>query len=109
MPFESCNDYFSTISDRFNPDASAGVTEVFQWELSGGEEGTHHVAITDGAFTYSQTAHESPTTVLVADSADYLKIVNKQMNGLRAVLTGKMKVRGNRIFARKMEKIFPID
>jgi putative sterol carrier protein len=109
MPFESCSDYFSTISDRFNPEASGGVTEVFQWELSGAEEGTHHVSIADGGFNYSATSHESPTTVLVADSADYLKIVNKQMNGLRAVLTGKMKVRGNRIFARKMEKIFPLD
>ena len=109
MSFATCEDYFSTISDRFNASAAAGVNKIFQWELTGDEGGTHHVSIDDGSFTYSATGHDAPSTVLVASSSDFLKIVNKEMNGLRAVLTGKMKVRGNRGFARKMEKIFPLD
>jgi putative sterol carrier protein len=103
----SVKEYFETLQDRFVPAASKGVDAVFQYELSGSEAGTWHVIIKDGAVSWQEGAHDKPTATLAADSGDYVKIVNGEMSGLKAVMSGKMKVTGNRLFARKMQKILP--
>ena len=103
----SCQEYFDTLDQRFVADASKGVNAIYQFELSGSDGGTWHVVVEDGAMTVHNGAHASPSSVVTASAADYVKIANGDINGLRAVMTRKMKVGGNLVLARKMQHMFP--
>jgi putative sterol carrier protein len=104
---ETVKAYFDTLQDRFVATASEGVNAVFQFEISGDGGGTWHAVVNDGEIAVSEGAHDSPTATVTAKAADYLKICNGDMNGLRAVMTRKMKVNGNLVLARKMKEMFP--
>jgi len=103
----SVKEYFNTLQDRFVPSAAKKIDAVFQYELTGAEAGTWHVIIKNNEMTWSEGAHDKPTATMSTDSALYLQIVNGEANGLKAALAGKMKVTGNRLFARKMQKMLP--
>ena len=96
-PITSVQNYFDTLNDRFVADASKGVDYVYQFEF---DKGTWHVHVHDGA-------HADPASTLETTEEHWVKIVNGDMSGMRAVMTRKMKVSGNIAAARKMQKIFP--
>jgi putative sterol carrier protein len=104
---DSIQAYFDTLSDRFVADASKGVEAIYQFEISGEGGGTWHVKVQDGSLEVCGGAHESPSAVVSSSADNYLKICNGDMNGLRAVMTRKMKIDGNLVLARKMQKMFP--
>ncbi len=101
---DSVQNYFDTLSARFVPKASKGVDAVYQFQF---DVGTWHVHVNDGEMNVNQGEHASPASTIQAKEADWVKIVNGEVNGLRAVMTRKMKVEGNIAAARKMQKIFP--
>jgi len=103
----SCQEYFDTLADRFVESASKGVTAVFQFDLSGDGGGKWHVTVDDGALEIGQGQHDNPTATVEAGASNYVKIANGEMNGLRAVMTRKMKINGNLVMARKMQHMFP--
>lgn len=107
MRIASCNEYFDTLDKRFVPSAAKGVHAIIQFELEGDGGGTWHIDIHDAAMSVVKGANAKPTAVVGAAAADYVKIVNGDMSGLRAVMTRKMKVSGNLVLARKMENMFP--
>lgn len=100
----SVQEYFDTLDARFVPDASKGVDAVYQFEF---DVGTWHVHVSDGSMAINSGQHGEPASTIQAKEADWVKIINGDMNGLRAVMTRKMKVTGNISAARKMQKIFP--
>ncbi len=100
-------EYFDTLGDRFVADASKGVQAVYQFEISGDGGGTWHVAVDDGSMQVHQGAHDKPSSTVTSKAADYIKICNGDMNGLRAVMTRKMRIGGNIVMARKMQSMFP--
>lgn len=100
-------EYFDTLGDRFVQSAANGVSAVFQFEISGDGGGTWHVIVNDGAMEVHSGPHSEPSATVSAKAADYIKISNGDMNGLRAVMTRKMKIGGNLVVARKMQQMFP--
>lgn len=108
MPISTCQEYFDTLPQRFVADASKGVKAVFQFELTGPGGGTWHVLVDDGKIDVKAGAHPSPGSTVEATAEDYVKIANNEMNGLRAVMTRRMKIGGNLVLARKMQNMFPV-
>lgn len=100
-------EYFDTLGERFVQSASSGVNAIFQFDISGDEGGQWHVVVDDGSMEVVDGAHASPSATITAKAADYVKIANGDMNGLRAVMTRKMKIAGNLVVARKMQQMFP--
>jgi putative sterol carrier protein len=103
----SVQEYFDTLGQRFVASAAAGVNAVFQFEISGDGGGTWHVVVKDGAMEVQTGAHANPSSVVSASGADYVQIANGDINGLRAVMTRRMRISGNLVMARKMQHIFP--
>ena len=103
----SVQEYFDTLHDRFVQSASKGVEAVFQFEISGATGGTWHVIVKDEQLEIVEGAHSSPSACIRSSDVNYVKICNGDMNGLRAVMTRKMKVQGNLTVARKMQDMFP--
>ena len=104
---ESVQEYFDTLGQRFVQSASEGVQAVFQFDISGDDGGMWHVIVNDGAMEVHSGTHDSPSATVTAKAADYVKIANGDMNGLRAVMMRKMKIGGNLVMARKMQHMFP--
>ena len=104
---DTVQEYFDTLNDRFVQSASKGVEAIFQFEISGDAGGTWHVIVKDEQLEINAGEHESPSARIVSSDANYLKICNGDMNGLRAVMTRKMKIQGNLVLARKMQHMFP--
>jgi putative sterol carrier protein len=103
----SCQEYFDTLDERFVADASRGLDAIYQFELSGDGGGTWHVIVKDGAIEVYSGAHGEPSAVVTSKAPDFVKISNGDINGLRAVMTRKMKIAGNLVLARKMQHMFP--
>lgn len=103
----SCKEYFDTLDRRFVASAAKGVEAVYQFNLTGDGGGIWHIKVEDGSWTVVEGAHSDPSATITADAANYVKIANGDMNGLRAVMTRKMTVAGNLVLARKMQQMLP--
>lgn len=100
-------EYFDTLDQRFVKSAAQGVKAVFQFDISGEGGGAWHVVVQDGAMEVHSGTHASPSAVVTASADDYVKIANGDMNGLRAVMTRRMRISGNLVMARKMQHMLP--
>ena len=90
---------------RFNPDAAKGMNEVFQFHFS--DAGSHYLDIQDGTLGVHEGEHDDPS-VSLSMSTDTLKgIMNGDINGMTAFMTGKLKATGNVMLATKLTSLFP--
>jgi phenylpropionate dioxygenase-like ring-hydroxylating dioxygenase large terminal subunit/putative sterol carrier protein len=107
MRITSVDEYVDTLPQRFVASAAGGVDAVFQWELSGAGARTFHAIVRDGALTIVEGAHADPTTTLAISAADYVQVVNGDLDGMKVFATGRGKVKGNIKAAMKMRDLFP--
>jgi nitrite reductase/ring-hydroxylating ferredoxin subunit/putative sterol carrier protein len=103
----SVAEYFATLEQRFVPAATRGLDAVFQWEIAGDEGGTYHAIVKDGTMQLTEGRHPQPTVTIAMPAADYVKVVNGELDGARAFTTGRGKVSGKIRMAMKMRSIFP--
>lgn len=103
----SVAEYFATLEQRFVPAASRGLDAVFQWEIAGDDGGTYHAVVKDGTMRLQEGRHPEPTVTIAIPAADYVKLVNGELDGARTFTTGSGKVSGKIRMAMKMRSIFP--
>lgn len=103
----SVEEYLDTLEQRFVPSAAAGVDAVFQWELAGEGGDVFHAHVRDGHIEVKRGPHAQPTVALVMDAADYVRVVNGELDGTWAFTSGKGKVKGSLTAAMKMRSLFP--
>jgi len=98
-------EYFDTLKDRFIEEAAGGVNASFQYDL--GDE-TWHAVIVDGKLTdVGQGGLEKPTLVITMKPDQFLDMSNGDLDGAKAFMTRKLKVKGNVAMAQKMKKFLP--
>lgn len=107
--FPSVDAYFSTLAARFDRDAAGDLEAVFQWVLTGEAERAHFVEIRGGQAQVADGVHPAPTLTIEMTSADYLAMINGELNGARAFATGRGKLRGPVRLAMKMQRLFPLE
>ena len=101
-------EYFDTLADRFDADHAKGVSCTLQYSLSGDGGGEWTVTIEDGVFKSVETGGtEKPTLNIMMDAAEFVEMSNGDLDGRKAFLTRKLKVKGNIAIAQKMQKFFP--
>lgn len=101
-------EYFDTLADRFVPEHATGVNATMQYNLSGEGGGEWTVTIEDGQFkSVAPGTVEKPTLAIMMDAAKFIEMSNGDLDGRKAFLTRKLKVKGNIALAQKMQKFFP--
>jgi nitrite reductase/ring-hydroxylating ferredoxin subunit/putative sterol carrier protein len=103
----SAEEYFATLEQRFAPAGSKGVEAVFQWKLTGDPSLERYAVVRDGTMELHPGAHENPTVTIAMDASDYVKMVNREIDGAWAFTTGRGKLSGSIPMAMKMKQIFP--
>jgi putative sterol carrier protein len=101
-------EYFDTLADRFLSDQAKGVNATIQYTLAGDGGGEWTITIADGEFKGVETGGvEKPTLNVMMDAGQFVEMANGDLDGRKAFLTRKLKVKGNIALAQKMQKFFP--
>lgn len=106
-PVSSCQEYFQTLDERFVASEAKGMNAVYQYNLTGDGGGNWFVAINDGAMTVSEGEHEKPNVTYTMEAKNYVDMANGDLDGTKAYLTRKLKVKGNIGLAQKLKKVLP--
>jgi putative sterol carrier protein len=105
--FTSVKEIFNGMGGRFNPNAAAGLNAVIQYNIEGEQAGDWYVVIKDQTCTVSQGVHSSPTLTMKMADKDWIAMVNGQLNGMTAFMTGKLKATGDLMLAQRLTSLFP--
>ena len=106
-PVSNCEEYFATLQDRLVADAASDVNAVYQYNLTGDGGGEWHVKFENGQMSVEKGAHEKPSVTYTMDAKNYIDMANGDLDGTKAYLTRKLKVKGSLALAQKLKKILP--
>ena len=103
---ESVQEFFDGLPSQFKADQAAGLSGVYQFDISGDGGGRWHADIDDGTLAVVKGAADAPTITITASDEDWLSIVNGRLNPQMAFMTGKLKVKGDMGLAMRLQQIF---
>ncbi len=98
---------FDAMKESFRPEKAKGVHIRYQWELSGPDGGEWWITVNDGKYEMGRGRIDNPDVVFIASDKNWVELSNGDLSGTWAFFTGRLKVRGSRSFARKLDEIFP--
>ncbi|MFH1349846.1 MAG: SCP2 sterol-binding domain-containing protein [Pseudomonadota bacterium] len=108
MAYTDVKETFDKMPEVFNPNAAKGVDAVFQLEITGEGAGKWSITVKEGACQIKEGSHESPNVTLTMSGETWLGIVNRQLNGMQAFMSGKLKASGDIMLAQRIEQLFPL-
>ncbi len=106
MTVTDVREVFARVQDAFNPDAAKGLDAVFQFEITGDQGGSWHVTIRDQTCRSEAGNHADPTVKLTMSSEIWLGIVNRELSGIKAFMSGKLNVSGDIMLAQRIPDLF---
>jgi len=105
MKVKTPKEFFKKVlPSRFKPDKAAGIDVTVQINITGPNGGDWTVTITKQKLQVKEGTHPSPTLALEMAEADYMDMVNGEMSGEKAFLTGKLRFKGNITLALKLRE-----
>lgn len=109
MPrYASISDVIASYPTRFNADKAQSLDDVVYMNLTGADARDVLLHVKNGTLDVQEGAAppESPSLTLKADANDWLAVENGQLNPMTAMMTGKIKMKGNPAFAMKFMGLF---
>ena len=98
--------FFEEMEARFIPEKAKGVNATISYHITGKGGGQWTVFINDGEFKLSNSVLKDPTVYIVARDSDYHDIVTGKLDGITAVVTGKMTIEGYVQFMSEFRNMF---
>ncbi len=98
---------FEDMRKSFRADKAKGVHVRYQFKFSGPTGGNWWIIVTDGTFKMGTGIVDSPDVTFIASDKDWVALTNGTLGGVRAFLTGRLSVNGDKSLARKLDEIFP--
>lgn len=86
----------------FDAEAAADINAVIQYNIST----PMYATIADGTCTVSEGTSDDATVSLTIDDDDLVDLLNGDLDGVTAFMTGKLQVEGDIMFAQTMGTIF---
>ncbi|BFM15007.1 SCP2 sterol-binding domain-containing protein [Maricurvus nonylphenolicus] len=100
------DDLIAKLNESFNPAAAAGMDEVFQYHFKGDE--SFYIVIKDNEHEIVKGEHAEPSVTFTTSVATFIGVADGSINGMAAFVTGKLRFKGNKTLAQKMETLFPL-
>jgi putative sterol carrier protein len=64
------------------------------------------VVVKEGKCEVREGAHERPTTLVRMTDEDFVKLIQGELNSMKAYTTGKLKIEGDLMKSQLIEKLF---
>jgi putative sterol carrier protein len=100
-------DVFNGMRESFRADKARGVHLRYQWDLSGPNGGQWWIEVNNGSYKMGRGKIDNPNVTFVATDKTWVDLSNGKVKGSWAFITGRLKVRGSKSDARKLDDIFP--
>jgi putative sterol carrier protein len=100
-------DVFEAMREAFQSQKARGVHARYQFDISGSRGGEWWIEVNDGKFKMGRGQIANANVTLVASDKDWVALANDKLSGVWATLTGRLKVRGDEMLARKLDEMFP--
>jgi putative sterol carrier protein len=97
------------IPQYFVPEKAAGVDAVVQFSLTGEGGGDWIVTIRDQKCSVIQGVDPNPRLVFSAEAQDCLDILSGKMDGMRAYMRGRLRLKGDMSLAIRLAGFFKLD
>jgi putative sterol carrier protein len=98
---------FRGMCDAFIPEKADGESAVIGYEIRVGDDAfAYQLKIAGGKCKMVKGAPGPARTTLVAAIPDFLRVISGKQNPLLALVTGKLKLRGDLLFGRTMQRWF---
>jgi putative sterol carrier protein len=91
----------------FKPEAAAGKSVVIQYEL-GTPDGVRAYTLTvdNGTCTLDKSGTDSARVTMQMAIQDFLRLAAGDLDGMKAFMGGKLKLKGDMMFAQQMQNWF---
>lgn len=107
MPEMTAREWIEAMPEAFRPERARRVNAVVQFKLSGEGGGDWHAAIKDGTCTVTEGLCEDADATIMMQASDYVALATGRLGGMRAFLSGKVKVSGDPTILQRMQSWFP--
>lgn len=86
----SVQEFFESLPTKVNPDAVAGLSSVFHFDL--GDTGAYTLSLNDGKLAVAQGLEGEPTCKVTTSQETLMGLLTKDVNPMMAMMTGKLKI-----------------
>jgi hypothetical protein len=98
---------FDTIARQVNPDHGLSRPATFQWEFTDSDVPPWHLTVNNGSSEVAPGESPNPDLRLRLSYQDWVDIVGERLDPVRAVVTRRLRPRGNPLAFRRLFKVFP--
>jgi len=98
---------FDTVRRQVNPNHGLRRATTFQWEFTDPDVPTWHLTVENGSSTVAEGEARSPDLRLRVAYQDWIDIIGERLDPRRAMVTGRLRPRGNPLALTRLMKVFP--
>ncbi len=98
------DDVMGKLARKFQPDAAEDLDAVFQIRFD--DHPPYQLAIAGGACTVTPGEHPDPDITLLMDSDTFCDIIDGDLGGTQAFLSGRLRAEGNVLLGTRLGKLF---
>ena len=91
----SIESFLNGVKLLFNPEKAEVLKLTLHFEFTGEEQRSATIAIVDKKVTVQEGLHGSAGLLVRADAGTWVRILNEEVSPLKAMLTGKLRLKGN--------------
>ena len=106
-PKSTPQDVFEGMRRNFRAEKAKGLHVRYQFSLSGPNGGEWFIDVSDGKFKMGRGRIDNPNVTLITSDKNWVALSKDTLNGTWAFMTGRLKIRGDRALAKKLNEIFP--
>jgi hypothetical protein len=98
---------FDSIRRQVNPAHGLSRPTTFQWEFTDPDVPSWHLTVSNGSSSVAEGTVANPDLRLQVSYQDWVDIIGERLDPRRAMLTGRLRPRGNPLGLRKLMRAFP--
>jgi ribonucleotide reductase beta subunit family protein with ferritin-like domain/putative sterol carrier protein len=98
---------FDTIRRQVDPEHGLKRATTFQWEFTDPDVPTWHLRVNNGSSAVEQGAASKPDLRLRVSYQDWADIMGERLDPRKALVTGRLRPRGNPLALKRLMKVFP--
>jgi multimeric flavodoxin WrbA/putative sterol carrier protein len=102
----NARELLAMMPQALNPAEAAGLTAIYQFEVSGTENFTAHLVIADGQATFHEGPADHPQIIIRTPAEVWLAIARGELDGSQAFLGGQFRIKGDLGLLIKLKTLF---